>query len=292
MNMNNTDNLLVDDAEKATQPLAPENDTVAEEFFSQLDKQVMGETLDQPIENDEAQYVEQITSEGNPGIEQQQVSTENVDNLEKRYSDSSREAKRLNNRLQEIEPYMPLLNAMKEDPNLISHVRGYFEGGGSAPKSVKEQLGIDEDFMFDYDEALSDPASQSAKLFNATVDGVVQRRLGDFAQQQSQKSRRASEESEFKSKFNISQEDYGDLIDYAKGHKLSLEDVYYLKNRDNRDTQVAGNARNEVIQQMKNVRQMPISVASSGNVQRQESSVDDAVFDKLLAEGAGLDKLI
>jgi hypothetical protein len=292
MNMNNTDNLLVDDAEKATQPLAPENDTVAEEFFSQLDKQVMGETLDQPIENDEAQYVEQITSEGNPGIEQQQVSTENVDNLEKRYSDSSREAKRLNNRLQEIEPYMPLLNAMKEDPNLISHVRSYFEGGGSAPKSVKEQLGIDEDFMFDYDEALSDPASQSAKLFNATVDGVVQRRLGDFAKKQSQQSRRASEESEFKSKFNISQEDYGDLIDYAKGHKLSLEDVYYLKNRDNRDTQVAGNARNEVIQQMKNVRQMPTSVASSGNVQREESSVDDAVFDKLLAEGAGLDKLI
>jgi hypothetical protein len=181
---------------------------------------------------------------------------------------------------------------MKADPNLISHVRGYFEGGGSAPKSVKEQLGLDEDFMFDYDDALSDPNSESAKLFNATVDGVVQRRLNDFARQQSEQSRKASEESNFKQKFNVSEGDYDDLMDYAKSHKLTLEDVYYLKNRDNRDTQVANNTREEVIQQMKNVRQMPTSIASSGNAQREEKSVDDAVFDKLLSQGTGLDELM
>ena len=289
MSENTQDNLLVDDAVKAEQQIAPENDTVAEEFFSQLDKQVMGETLDeQPLETAQPQ---QITSpQGNPEAEQQ--STQGVDNLEKRYSDSSREAKRLNTRLNEIEPYMPLLNAMKEDPNLISHVRGYFEGGGSAPKSVKEQLGLDEDFVFDYDDALSDPASSSAKLFNATVDGVVQRRLGDFARKQSETSRIASEENEFKNKFRISEDKYVDLMDYAKTHKLTLEDVYYLKNRDNRDTQVAEGAKQEVINQMKNVRQMPTSIASAGNTQREEKSIDDSVFDKLLSEGTGLDKLM
>ena len=286
----NKDNLLVDDAERAEQQVAPEDNAVAEEFFSQLDKQVMGETLEQPIET-EAQ--KQITSpEGNPGVEQQANPDEDVANLEKRYSDSSREAKRLNTQLQEIEPYMPLLNAMKEDPNLISHVRNYFEGGGSAPKSVKEHLGLDVDFMFDYDEALSDPGSESAKLFNATVDGVVQRRLGDFARQQSEQSRRASQEEEFKTKFNISPEDYNSLIDYAKEHKLTLEDVYYLKNRDSRDAIVAEGARNDVVQQMKNVRQMPTSVAATGNVQREEKSIDDAVFDKLLSQGTGLDELM
>ena len=71
-----------------------------------------------------------------------------------------------------------------------------------------------------------------------------------------------------------------------------MEDVYYLKNRDARDAQVAGNAREEVVQQMKNVRQMPTSVASSGNTQREEKSLDDAVFDKLLAEGTELNKLM
>ena len=283
---NNKDNLLVDDAQRAeSNNVTPtENDTVAEDFFSQLDKQVMGEVVEQP--NVEAQ-VEQTTPNQDP-VAERNTEVNSVD-WEKRYSDSSREAKRLNNQLQDLEPYMPLLNAMKEDPNLISHVRGYFEGGGSAPVSVKERLGLDEDFVFDYDDALSDPNSQSAKLFNATVDGVVQRRLGDFAKQQSEQSRRASEETSFKTKHNVSDEDYNDLMNYAKSHKLTLEDVYYLKNRDQ---EVANNTRNEVIQQMKNVRQMPTSVASSGNAQREEKSVDDAVFDKLLAEGTGLDKLM
>jgi len=283
------DNLLIDDTERVEQEVAPnEQDTVAEDFFSQLDKQVMGDVISQPIE--EAQEQQITSQQGNPEVEQQ--STEEVDNLEKRYSDSSREAKRLNGQLRELEPYMPLLNAMKEDPNLINHVRDYFQGGGSAPKSVKEQLGLDEDFVFDYDEALSDPKSSSAQLFNATVDGVVQRRLGDFAKQQSMQSRRASEENAFKSKYKVSNEDYSDLMDYAKSHKLTLEDVYYLKNRDNRDAQVAEGARQEIVQQMKNVRTMPPSVASAGNEQRDEQSVDDAVFDKLLSQGAGLDELM
>ena len=289
MNENmNTDNLLEDDAIKAENSVTPqEDDTVAEDFFSQLDKQVMGETLDQPIQAQEEQVLQQ-----EPVQEQQAQPEMDVANLEKRYSDSSREAKRLNTRLNELEPYMPLLNAMKEDPNLISHVRGYFEGGGSAPTSVKEQLGLDEDFVFDYDDALSDPASASAKLFNATVDGVVQRRLGDYAKQQSIQSRRASEENAFKQKYEMSEESYNDLMDYAKSHRLSLEDVYYLKNRENRDAQVAEGAREEIVQQMKNVRQMPQSVASAGNTQREEKSVDDAVFDKLLSQGAGLDELM
>ena len=286
-NIQNTDNLMQDDSLRA-EALTPQDDTVAEDFFSQLDKQVMGDVISQPIE--EAQEQQITSQEGNPEVEQQ--STEEVDNLEKRYSDSSREAKRLNGQLKELEPYMPLLNAMKEDPNLINHVRDYFQGGGSAPKSVKEQLGLDEDFVFDYDEALSDPKSSSAKLFNATVDGVVQRRLGDFAKQQSMQSRRASEENAFKNKYKVSNEDYADLMDYAKSHKLTLEDVYYLKNRDNRDAQVAEGARQEIVQQMKNVRTMPPSVASAGNEQRDEKSVDDAVFDKLLSQGAGLDELM
>lgn len=281
------DNLLVDDSERIEQQEAPtEQDTVAEDFFSQLDKQVMGDVISQPIEAQE----EQTTPNADPVVEQQ--STQEVDNLEKRYSDSSREAKRLNGQLKELEPYMPLLNAMKEDPNLITHVRGYFEGGGSAPKSVKEQLGIDEDFVFDYDDALSNPDSQSAKLFNATVDGVVQRRLGDFARQQSAQSLKASEETAFKTKHNVSDEDYDGLMDFAKNHRLSLEDVYYLKNKENRDAQVAEGARQEIVQQMKNVRQMPTSVASAGNTQREEISLDDAVFDKLLSQGAGLDELM
>ena len=155
------DNLLADDSERVETAVAPDDSQEAEDFFSQLDRQVMGDAIVQPKE---AQPQQTTSQQENPAVEQPVASEESdVANLEKRYSDSSREAKRLNNRLKEIEPYMPILDAMKEDPNLISHVRGYFEGGGSAPTSVKEQLGLDEDFVFDYDDALSDPKSSSAK---------------------------------------------------------------------------------------------------------------------------------
>ena len=244
MSEKNQDNLLADDSEKVEASAVAPDDSAAEDFFSQLDRQVMGDAIVQPKE---AQPEQQTSAQQNP-VPEQAVAPENgVATLEKRYSDSSREAKRLNTRLKEIEPYMPILDAMKEDPNLISHVRGYFEGGGTAPTNIKEQLGLDEDFVFDYDEALTTPDSSSAKLFNATVDGVVQRRLSDFARQQSEKSRRTSEEDAFKSKYDISGEDYTDLMDYAKSHRLTLEDVYYLKNKGTRDDKVAGNAREEVI---------------------------------------------
>ena len=288
MSETNQDNLLVDDSEKVDTAVAPDDSQAAEDFFSQLDRQVMGDAIVQPKEAQPQQTTSQVE---NP-VEEQVSTSEDVDNLEKRYSDSSREAKRLNNRLKEIQPYMPILDAMKEDPNLISHVRGYFEGGGTAPTNIKEQLGLDEDFVFDYDDALSQPDSSSAKLFNATVDGVVQRRLSDFARQQSEQSRKTSEEQAFRSKFDIKEEDYEDLMDYAKSHRLTLEDVYYLKNKESRDDKVAGNARDEVIQQMKNVRSMPTSVASSGNTPKEEKSVDDMVFDKLLNTGTGLADLM
>ena len=54
---------------------------MAEDFFSQLDKQVMGDVISQPIE--EAQEQQITSQEGNPEVEQQ--STEEVDNLEKRF---------------------------------------------------------------------------------------------------------------------------------------------------------------------------------------------------------------
>ena len=46
------------------------------------------------------------------------------------------------------------------------------------------------------------------------------------------------------------------------------------------------------LQQMKNVRSMPTSVASAGNTPVEEKSVDDAVFDKLLSSGTGLADLM
>jgi len=286
---------IQENAEVDIDTLSPEAnplETGNEDFFDQLDRQVMGSALEgESNEQSSPTQVEQTTSQ-----QENPVATEGVDsnyeNLEKRYSDSSREAKRLNTRIKELEPYLPVLDAMKEDPNLVSHVRDYFEGGGSAPKDLKSQLGIDEDFMFDYDDAISNPGSDSAKLFQATVDGVVQRRISEFANEQSTKNAKIADERKFRETYDVNDNDYNELVDFAKGHKLTLEDVYFLKNRENRDQTVAENARKEQVEQMKNARNgTPQSIASVGNESRTEQSLDDQVFDKLLGVGERLDKI-
>ena len=148
----------------------------SENFFQELDNQVNGGILDEPSQPTSEQSGNTQTS---PNVEVQNEVSNEVDTLQKRYSDSSREAKRLNGKLKELEPYMPILDAMREDPNLISHVRNYFEGGGQTPETLNQKLNLDEDFVFDADEAFSKPDSDSAKVLGATIDGVVQRRLNN-----------------------------------------------------------------------------------------------------------------
>ena len=255
------------------------------DFFVELDKQVNRGILE-PDAN----------TEGNNEVEQQTSHLENpsseIEQLQKRYSDSSREAKKLNSQLNELEPYMPVLNAMREDPNLISHIRNYFEGGGTQPQNVKERLGLDEDFEFDYNEAITNPNSDSGKLFNGTVDEVVNRRLGDFAKKQSNENQRLAQESGFKQKMDMPDDEWQDLVTYAKNHTLSLDDIYYLKNRENKEKVIASQTKEDVIQQMKNVRERPVSVAASGSSSGDESkSPDDQVFDTILGSETELEQV-
>lgn len=265
--------------------LPPETDTQKitkqDDFFDQLDRQVMGSALSEPSESHPKQQSETTSLKENPP----KAEVEH-DQLEKRYSDSSREAKRLNTRLKELEPYLPVLEAMKEDPNLVSHVRGYFEGGGSAPKNLKEELQLGEDFMFDYDDAVSDPNSDSGRLFQATIDGVVEKRIKQFSDEQIRQNQKLADEQDFRAKYQLTDSDYSDLLSFAKQKKLTLEDVYFLKNRVARDKNIADNVRQEQVKQYDRVRQgTPQSIANVGNEVREEISLDDQVFDQLLGVG-------
>jgi hypothetical protein len=212
-------------------------------------------------------------------------------NWEKRYADSSNEARKLNTELKELEPYVPILNAMKQDPNLISHVRDYFEGGGKPPKSVKEQLGLEEDFIFDPDEAVSDGESSSAKVLQSVIDGAVQRKLSGFAQNQQKIAETQSSERSFRERHDMSDEEWSDFTDYSKSRKLTLDDIYFLKNRDGRDKQVANSTREEMKGQMQRVRSKPQSAARAGSQGTPQKSGDDNIFDSILGIDKELDSM-
>ena len=261
-------------------------DGVGEDFFQALDESVNGGILDESL---------QSTSNNNsgntlasPSEVQPQVST-NVETIKKRYSDSSREAKRLNGKLQELEPYMPILDAMRDDPNLITHVRSYFEGGGQTPQNMAEKLNLSEDFVFDADDAFSTPESDSAKVLGATIDGIVQRRLGKALQGQKSENHRLANETSFRSKHELSDDEWGTFVDYAKSKSLELDDIYYLMNRKNRDEKIADSTRQEMHDKMRETQDRPNLLATTGGSQ-VEKSTDDRVFDSILGVDSQLDE--
>jgi len=263
-------------------------------FFEALDKEVNSMVYEEPSQTTSEELVDNNASESpadGRAADEETSHNPDAENVQQRYAASSREAKRLSGRLNELEPYVPILDAMKEDPNLIQHVRNYFEGGGNAPKSMKEELSLDEDFMFDGGDAFEDPDSDSAKVLNATIDGLVQRRLSDYASRQKSDNIRLSRESEFRSKYEMGEDQWTDLKEFAQNKKLDLEDIYYLKNRDTREQNIQRNAQREVADQMQNVRQRPQSLSSSGSSEPVQQSPDDEVFDQLLG-GESINRLL
>jgi len=281
---------------------APESSSNEEmdvdKFFEALDTQVNGSIYD-----NEPQVTNQSQTTSNE-LDNQDVQSEptdmspvegqdtDIENLQKRYSDSSREAKKLSKQLKEIEPYMPILDAMKEDPNLISHVRGYFEGGGEAPSSMKEKLNLGEDFVFDPDEAMSNSNSDSARVLSATIDGVVQRRLNETMATQKQENTRLAKEIEFKQKHNLDDAQWSKFVEFAKNKTLELDDIFYLMNKGKREQTIARNANQEVTNQMKKVQQKPASLASAGSSPEQEKTHEDMVFDAILGAENKLEKAL
>jgi hypothetical protein len=261
------------------------NDLESGDFFESLDNSVNGGIIDSEYSQSTSQNLDDNTSASPSGVQEQ-----GEDALQKRYSDSSREAKRLNGKLTEIEPYMPILDAMREDPNLITHVRNYFEGGGQAPESMAQNMELPEDFSFDPDDAFSDPKSDSAKVFGATVDGIVQRRLNNELGKQKTENQRLARETAFKSKVDMTENEWSTFVDFAKNKSLELDDIYYLMKRKERESNIADNARDQVATQMKKVQQQPRSLATAGSAPVEQSQ-DDQVFDTLLGIDQKLDNV-
>ena len=263
----------------------------SEDFFEQLDKEVNSAVVDSDTREFTAQEspIEQVT---------QQVadSDSGTADFEKRYKDSSREAQRMRETLNKYEPFMPVLDAMKKDPGMVQTVKDYLTGKQSPPKNVAEALKLDEDFVFDPDEAMQAPDSDSAKVFNHMVDRVVQTRLGEAQQRQKQYVAQAqrqqslsSEKNDFLKRHKMTEEEFKSFSSAAKQRKVTLEDIFHILNRDKAAQNIDINARKDVMRQMKNAQTLPTSVSGASNA--GEKSTDDQMFESLLGIDGSVDNM-
>jgi len=266
-----------------------------DDFFDQLDKSVNGLVRDDPkTEEQDSLPPTQAQATPDPG----DVWESDNNPYKKRYSDSSRENAKNQEQIKGDAQYSALINVMKKDPGVVSVVRNYLETGGT-PTSLKDQMGLDEDFVFDPDEAMSNPASDSAKVFNGMVNKVVDKKIGQTVDalenkrsEEDHQNQLAKDAEEFKTRKGITEEQFRDMIDKANSRQLTYDDLWVLTNRETADKNISDNAQKEVLNQMKKAQSIPQTLSGQGSVsQDQNVTHEHRVFDQLKSLDLDLDNL-
>ena len=271
-------------------------------FFESLEAEVNGgiqEDSKQNVQNEATPVQQDPNRVGQQAAQVSQPSE--IETLKKRYSDSSREAQKMRAQLNELQPFMPVLDAMKKDGNLVEHVRDYFKEGGSVPKDVKSQLKLPEDFEFDPDEMVSNPESNSRKVFEQMVGNIVNKRadeiVGNMKQEEAQAQYNDSinkQAVEFIKKHGLTKEEFRAFMTEAaekvNNQGMTFEDMYLIMNQNKVNQNVANATKNDMLNQMKNVRDIPAS-QSGANSKTPSNNPNDGVCDTVMVLDGDLDDL-
>ena len=280
-------------------------DTMVEDsnadFFDALETQVNGAIQDAPAEQAEVQepVSEQVTPEVDSSSREvpQTPNWEDESNPYKvRYSDSTREAQRIKAKNDKLEPYESLIGVLEQDAELVDIVRGYLDKG--TKPDMKQSLDLGDDFVFDMDEAISDPNSKSAQVFNTIVDKRADQKAGDRiaaerqkAQQAAQKRNMQSQTKQFVDANKMSKDEFSELSKWAQTHQLSWDDINFLKNRDKANAKIANNSKQQVLDQMKNVQSMPATASAAGGENPGDRDHNDSIFDLIQKADNNLDNV-
>lgn len=263
---------------------AQESNFDVSSFFEELDRQVNGAVLESNVEpNKSTQKKESGKSQNSGTGDNAEVHdpAKELETLKKRYSDSSAEAKRLHDKLKSIESYEPIIELLRSDPNFANVVSGYLDKRIQSPDDTFAALDLPEDFMYDAEEAIRNPNSESARVFQAAVDRMVQKRIAEreaIAQRSQSESQMIQE---LQSKYELSGDEVNELMEFAKQKTLTLEDIYFLKNRENIPAKVQQQAAKERQEQMKKMRQNPGSLATlsaDSNADTEEADLFSAIL--------------
>ena len=275
---------MMDNENNAGNPL---QEGSSDDFFAALENDVNSAIQDNVEDTTEVTPPKSDPEQATHQAEGSKTSESDVD-WEKRYKDSTREAQKMHTELSDLKPFVPVLNAMKQDGGLVDHVRDYLENGGAPSKTVTEHLGLSEDFVYDSDEAVKDPDSDSAKVFEHSVDKIVNTRVQGLLQQQQAQNNEAArqrarqeEEVEFKEKYKMSDEDFANMMGKSKEHIMTLDDIHLLLNRDMVNTNTANSAKNDMLKQMKGVRNIPTSASGANSAKGGDKSFEDEVFNAI-----------
>ena len=278
--------------------------TDSNDFFDQLENSVNGGIMDDapqeatPEEPEVALTSETEEQDLQEVEESKSIWEDDTNPYKKRYTDSSREALRIREENEERKKYDPLIDVMKNDAGAVEVLREYLKGNVAQQQTVKERLGLDEDFVFDPDEAFADNNSKSAQLMNSHIDNIVSQRVNQAVQgyqnQAMQREQELSAQQEFdnfiKSK-GYTPEQAEELQRAASEHQLNWDDIDYLVNRDRAKEKIAQSTKKQMMNQLKKVQNVPKTASKSGSADSKDISHEDAVFNAIKGVDDVLDNL-
>lgn len=297
----NADNKAVVKEETPQPKPVQDVDFNAVAFQQNLDKQVSPSFFDVENITKKEPEPELIKSEEPSDNKDEELSSEELDYIRdkyklvdgQRYEDSSGEGKRLAAKVKEWEPYAPLLDTIAKDKGLQKQIYSYLESGGEAPKSVKDEFKLPDDYVFDADEAVKNPSSVHRQVLQSMVvkeaEAIVEKKLGKIREEESHKreqDRLAMEARSFKEKNGIDDAEFEKMIEWSKGQPITLQDLHYLYTRKDRDKKIATSAIKDKISQGMKVGAIPRSMGAKGEASVDKSD-DDQVFDSLLKTRKG-----
>ena len=302
----NADNKAVVKEETPQQKPVQDVDFNSLAFQQNLDKQVSPAFFDVEEKKEEPVKPEPVLVESQEPVESSDNKDDELSSEElayirdkyklvdgQRYEDSSGEGKRLAAKVKEWEPYAPLLDTIAKDKGLQKQIYSYLESGGEAPKSVKDEFKLPDDYVFDADEAMKNPTSVHRQVLQSMVvkeaEAIVEKKLGKIREEESHKreqDRLAMEARSFKEKNGIDDAEFEKMIEWSKGQPITLQDLHYLYTRKDRDKKIATSAIKDKISQGMKVGAIPRSMGAKGEASIDKSE-DDQIFDSLLKTRKG-----
>lgn len=153
---------------------------------------------------------------------------------------------------------------------------------------------------------VSDPNSDSRKVFDAMVNKSVNQKVNQKAsqilneenaraQQESYKNQLSQQAREFAARNSLTKDEFINFMQEAQ-HKFNTEgmtfdDMYLIVNKGRAATNVANSTKKEMLNQMKNVRDIPASQGASNNAGKPAGK-NDAIFDALLSSDGNIEELL
>ena len=91
-------------------------------------------------------------------------------------------------------------------------------------------------------------------------------------------------------KHKMSEENFNAMVEQAKNHTLTLDDIHYVLNRDKNTANVRNSTKKEMLSQMKNVRNMPTSNSDANNM-GETRTTEEQLFESIFGDATAEESL-